>query len=103
MNQNNTKITTTASFSDALNHIKNNRGAARRNSWDPAIRIYITPGSHDFDTEPTLIHNIKGNLFQKGDSGTFTRLPEIHLSTLNLITLYNPSQEDILAEDWILY
>lgn len=91
-------------YGEALEFVKRG-GAARRKEWSGDSRIYLQQGSHDAAKlfgHTRLAAVLNAELFQAGDQGTVTRLPNINLKTADGDTLtgYTPSQLDQLAEDW---
>jgi hypothetical protein len=102
-------------FDGAIAHIKQG-GAVRRASWPRSDRyansarvgpsvIWLTRGNVHFgetDTIPPLIGGIKRSLFDNGDRGTVTRLPNIAMADTSGTSVngWVPSQADMLAEDW---
>lgn len=92
-------------FGQAIEEMKSGNAVARKGWNGKNMFIYLNKGSNDFDKNediPKLIEGIGSYLFQKGDSGTFRRLPNINMYTATGSTLtgWLASQTDILAEDW---
>jgi hypothetical protein len=91
-------------YGEALEFVKRG-GAARRKDWSAKERIYLEQGSRDTTRlfgSTRLAAVLNAELFQSGDKGTVTRLPNINRKTAGgeTETGYNPSQLDQLAEDW---
>ncbi|OWZ90364.1 hypothetical protein B9J07_27640 [Sinorhizobium sp. LM21] len=90
-------------YGEALEFIKRG-GVARRKDWQPQQIIYLQQGSHDgaLKGHKRLAAVLNAELFQTGDKGTVTRLPNINMKTPagETLTGFNPSQLDQLAEDW---
>lgn len=91
-------------YGEALEFVKRG-GVARRADWKPKQIIYLEQGSHDGTKlfgSSRLAAVLNAELFQSGDKGTVTRLPNLNMKTPGGETLtgYSPSQLDQLAEDW---
>lgn len=91
-------------YGQALEFVKRG-GVARRQEWKPQQIIYLEQGSRDASKlrgHQRLAAVLNAELFQDGDKGTVTRLPNINMKTPTGETLtgFNPSQLDQLAEDW---
>ena len=89
-------------YGEALEFIKRG-GVARRQDWKPKQIIYLEQGSRDgLKGHKRLAAVLNAELFQNGDKGTVTRLPNINMKTPagETLTGYSPSQLDQLAEDW---
>ncbi|QWY82982.1 protein of unknown function DUF2829 [Rhizobium phage RHph_X66] len=91
-------------YGQALEFVKRG-GVARRQEWKPKQIIYLEQGSRDASTlrgHKRLAAVLNAELFQDGDKGTVTRLPNINMKTPagETLTGFNPSQLDQLAEDW---
>jgi hypothetical protein len=91
-------------YGEALEFVKRG-GVARRQDWKSKQIIYLEQGSRD----ATKLHGhnrlaavLNAELFQNGDKGTVTRLPNLNMKQPDGSTLtgFNPSQLDQLAEDW---
>ncbi|MDR0823904.1 MAG: DUF2829 domain-containing protein [Prevotella sp.] len=102
------------SFGDALEAVKSGKAVAR-NGWNgKGMCIYLNKGSVDFDlpviTESpkypygSTIDGVDLGLFEPGDTGTVTRLPNINMKTAggSTVTGWLASQTDMLAEDWCI-
>lgn len=103
--------------------------AANRKSWSKDTYIYIEPGVHkqddpviykpqfdnDGDIIPKLImdieigdilneiHNISSELYIRYSDDVKTILPKIIRIVNGVTEVYNPTQNDILAQDWEQY
>lgn len=91
-------------FSDALRLMTNKGVAVRRNSWPTGAMVFLELGSHD-DPEngmcPTKILDVPIELFENGDKGTTTRLPNFKYHLRNVsVRGWTPTQHDMLARDW---
>lgn len=103
-------LPTNISFGEALQHLKNGQKIARAGWNGKGMFVYLNKGSCDFDSVPnvpggdsiTHIDGIKRELFDIGDTGTVTRLPNLNMraATGNTVTGWLASQTDLLAEDW---
>jgi hypothetical protein len=112
MNQNNQAMpqspATGLSFSQALEYLKAGRCVARAGWNGKGMFIFVNAGSHDFNAKPdeasSHIESIRTNLFNRGDTGTATRLPNINMraATGSTVTGWLASQTDLLAEDWCI-
>ena len=78
-----------------------------RSGWNgKGMFIYLNKGSvskdPENDLEFTSIDGIESSLFENGNTGTITRLPNINMrsATGSIVTGWLASQTDILAEDW---
>ena len=96
-------------FGEAIEELKKGY-AIRRSGWNgKGMKVYLNKGSYDFkpnDEQPDKIESIRSELFESGDAGTATRLPNINMraETGSTVTGWLASQRDILAEDWeVLY
>lgn len=92
-------------FGHALELMKNGQ-AVQRAGWNgKGMFIYINRGSKDFPDDeavPARIEGIRSELFDHGDYGTSTRLPNINMlaATGSTVTGWLASQTDLLADDW---
>lgn len=111
-------------FGKAVEAIKRGQ-SVRRKGWNgKGMSIYLNKGNFDYnqaeevdlsdeDKEATIEQNIKDgtlntidgihiSLFERGDIGTVTRIPNINMTTAtgSTVTGWLASQTDILAEDW---
>lgn len=92
------------SFGVALEKVKHGASVSRRGWNGPNQFVYLNRGS--FDPRPRdngePINGIPLRLFNLGDSGTITRLPNFNLHTAQgcILTGWLASQSDLLAEDW---
>lgn len=93
-------------FGEALCFLKGGARIARAGWNGKGMFIYLNPGSHAFSEEntPSFTHidGVKRELFNNGDTGTVTRLPNINMrsATGSTVTGWLASQTDLLAEDW---
>lgn len=91
-------------FGKALEFAKKG-GAIRRADWKSDSRVYLDLGSRDASKlfgRTRIEAALKAELFQTGDKGTVTRLPNLNMKTPGGETLtgWQPSQLEMLAEDW---
>lgn len=103
-----TNITNLITFGEAIESLKDGKCVAR-NGWNgKGMFIYLNKGSinkdPECDLEFTEIEGIKVKLFEHGDIGTVTRLPNLNMksATGSTVTGWLASQTDILAEDWVI-
>lgn len=104
-------------FGQALEHLKQG-DAIQRKGWNGKnMCIYLNKGSVDAASlgieegtiiphdHPTTIDGVSISLFDCGDKGTITRLPNINMSSATgaIVTGWLASQTDMLAEDWGIY
>lgn len=96
-------------FSEALSALKLGMRISRENWNGKNMFLYLNKGSIDISTLSNedsfeIIEGIPGKLFDTGDKGTFTRLPNINMSNANsrTVTGWLASQTDLLAEDWCI-
>jgi hypothetical protein len=98
-------------FGQALDVLKHG-GVIARKCWNgKGMFIYLNKGSRDVsdDSHDKLkegAENVEGipfELFEMGDKGTVTRLPNINMKNAanRTVTGWLASQTDMLAEDWI--
>ncbi len=94
-------------FADALAMMTERRVAVTRSSWPGGRYVYLKSGSHDFKSHRQFaddrIQGIPGILFDNGDNGTTTRLPNFVTGMFGgaHISGWTPTQEDMLAQDWV--
>lgn len=94
-------------FGKALKALKAGKKVAREGWNDKCMFIYLNLGSVAFGaddevTDDHLIDGINIKLFNTGDTGTVTRLPNLNMKLVSGVTLtgWTPTQADMLAEDW---
>ena len=90
-------------FGDALAALKEGKRAAREGWNGKGMFIYLNRGSVAVLPErDTTIEGISDHLFELGDNGTVTRLPNLNMraATGSTVTGWLASQTDLLAEDW---
>lgn len=93
-------------FGEAIQGIKEGRTFARKGWLTKKMCISINRGSQDFtDYQMEVLKTIAGisiDLFERGDIGTVTRLPNIWMRDGNgsIVLGYVATQNDMLAEDW---
>ena len=111
-------------FGEALDALKSGKSVAREGWNGKGLFIYLNEGSFDFSqklildipedadikekvirqTKLTHIDGIRVDLFGSGDTGTYTRLPNLNMraATGATVTGWLASQTDLLAEDWTI-
>lgn len=94
------------SFGQALQALRDGRRATRMAWGKPEAFVYLEKGSHA-PIESGMLLSIEGigaDLFEVGDTGTVTRLPNISFqgTTKNIVRGWVPSQSDLLADDWYI-
>lgn len=94
-------------FGKALKALKAGKKVAREGWNHKCMFIYLNLGNVAFgaDDEVTDNHLIDGisiKLFETGDTGTVTRLPNLNMKLVSGVTLtgWTLTQADMLAEDW---
>ncbi len=93
-------------FGEAIEALKDGKCVARSGWNGKGMFIYLNKGSVSKDSETDLeythIDGIKTSLFENGDVGTVTRLPNLNMKSASgaTVTGWLASQTDILAEDW---
>ena len=91
-------------FGKALKALKKGK-CITREKHDKSSFIYLNHGSVAY-TENSLetahIEAIKNELFEIGNTGTVTRLPNLNMKLVSgeTMTGWTPTQADMLAEDW---
>ncbi|TDW20422.1 uncharacterized protein DUF2829 [Rhizobium azibense] len=91
-------------FGKALEFAK--KGAViRRADWKKSERVYMELGSRDATKlfgRSRIEAALNAKLFQAGDKGTVTRLPNFNMKTPGGETLtgWQPTQLEMVAEDW---
>ena len=91
-------------FSRALEELKKGY-AIRRAGWNgKGMFVYLNKGAADFGNPSNgdVIDGISNELFERGDNGIRTRLPNINMRAAsgNVVTGWLASQTDMLADDW---
>jgi hypothetical protein len=89
-------------FGKALEAVKNG-DRARREFWNGrGMSIYLNAGSVEHSSDKLSISGVGRELFDNGDAGTVTRMPNINLIAADgtIVTGWAPSQNDMLADDW---
>jgi hypothetical protein len=75
----------------------------RRAAWEDNQIVYLATGSYDANVpRPEAVKAIPSNLFEEGFQGSSTRLPNFVYYNKEGIRIegWNPTQEDILSQDW---
>lgn len=98
-------------FGQAIEALKEGKKVAREGWNGKGMFIYLNKGSidgYEFDKLrgkewPMLIGKVDCNLFEKGDKGTDTRMPNFYISNVDKsYSTWVPSINDCLAEDWLI-
>jgi len=101
-------------FGEALRALKQGKRVARAGWNGKGMCIYLNKGAADLDAlgfkpgeqpaanHPSTIDGISLGLFEYGDTGIVTRLPNINMRAASgsTVTGWLASQTDMLAEDW---
>jgi hypothetical protein len=92
-------------YGQALEYVKKG-GTARRKGWKSGF-VYLELGSRDDSKlfgKSRIEAAMNADLFEKGDKGTVTRLPNLNLKNGDGTTMtgWQASQIDSLADDWEL-
>lgn len=89
-------------FSSAIRYIKAGTKACRKGWNGKGMFIYLNRGSTEDKNK--AIDGIPRYLFDDGDTGISTRLPNINMRSASgaTVTGWLASQTDMLAEDWML-
>lgn len=104
------------SFGLALEALKDGFAVAREGWNGKNMFVFLNKGSVDWQSreetpgytenseEQGFVEGIKFDLFDNGDAGTITRLPNINMraATGSTVTGWLASQTDLLAEDWCI-
>lgn len=99
---------TNLTFGQALEALKQGRRISREGWNGKNMFIFLNKGSKDFgddrDLQPAFTEGIRTELFDRGDTGTGTRLPNINMqaATGSTVTGWLASQTDMLADDWCI-
>lgn len=102
----NNQMETKLSFGQALDQLKLGKAISREGWNGKGMFVYLNKGSRDVSGEsPEGTENVEGipfHLFEMGDKGTVTRLPNVNMkaATGSTVTGWLASQTDLLAEDW---
>jgi hypothetical protein len=94
-------------FGDAVSALKSGLKVARAGWNGKNMFIYLNKGAHDSNGEcmtPDFIGGVSFDLFEAGDTGILTRMPNLNMRAADgfTITGWLASQTDILAEDWVI-
>lgn len=100
-------MSATNDFGSAIVALKQGKSVARAGWNGKGMFLFLNRGSADFPADEQRVPNIDGvpsDLFENGDTGTVTRLPNINMRSASgaTVTGWLASQTDILAEDWII-
>lgn len=94
-------------FGQAIEFMKNGFNIMRQGWNGKNMFIYLNKGNIPYNPnneEFPFIEGIRNELFEQGDVGTITRLPNLNMRAASgsTVTGWLASQTDILAEDWTL-
>lgn len=94
-------------FGTAIEFLKTGQRVAREGWNGKGMYVYINEGSISIDSVPvnsTTVGGVSISLFDLGDHGTVTRMPNINMRAADgsTVTGWLASQTDMLAEDWTL-
>lgn len=99
-------------FSAALDAVKTGRRIARQGWNGKGMFVFLNKGAHRAGPEhggpeeawPRLIGGVSADLFEKGDFGIVTRLPNLNMKSATgaVVTGWLASQTDLLADDWCI-
>jgi len=89
-------------FGQALEALKAGHAIARAGWNGKRMFVYLNRGSVCGDSIADVIDGVDRSLFDDGDTGTTTRLPNINMRAASgaTVTGWLASQTDMLAEDW---
>lgn len=91
-------------FGEALAALKQGKRVARSGWNGKGMFIYLNRGSSEHLSPDRSLHRegIPEGLFELGDTGTVTRLPNLNMKAASgsTVTGWLASQTDVLAEDW---
>jgi hypothetical protein len=93
-------------FGEAIELLKSGTLVARKGWNGKKMFVYLNKGSDPTQySKSELVEGIRGDLFDLGNEGTVTRLPNLNMKAAsgNIVTGWLASQTDILAEDWEVY
>jgi hypothetical protein len=102
------KTSTIIDFGTAIKLMKTGANVARAGWNGKGMFIYLNRGSCDWQTNDVpagdWIGGVPSDLFENGDKGSVTRMPNInmHAADGSTVTGWLASQTDMLAEDWVL-
>jgi hypothetical protein len=89
-------------FGQAIRLLKQGKRVARAGWNGKGMFLWLNKGSTDGDNIADQIDGVDRSLFDTGDTGTVTRLPNINMRSASncTVTGWLASQTDMLAEDW---
>ncbi len=96
-------------FGEAIEAAKDGKAVARTGWNGKNMRVFLNFGIHDSDKTAytiaegvVLLNGVRANLFDEGDRGTVTRMPNLNMVAADgsIVTGWLASQTDMLAEDW---
>lgn len=92
-------------FEQAIAYVKEGKIVAR-SGWNwKGLYVYLNKGSASpevYNSSFTHIGGVSKDLFDLGDDGTITRMPNLNMKAADgsTVTGWLASQTDLLAEDW---
>lgn len=95
----------TLTFGQAIEALKAGKAVARSGWNGKGMFLFLNKGSASaLPDRGTTIEGISDHLFDLGDDGTVTRLPNINMRAASgsTVTGWLASQADLLAEDWTI-
>lgn len=100
-------MTENLNFGQAIEAVKKGKRIARQGWNGKGMFVFLNKGSYDFpedEDRPINIEGVRSYLFDNGDTGTVTRLPNLNMkaATGSTVTGWLASQTDLLAEDWCI-
>lgn len=92
-------------FGTALDLMKSGKAMARKGWNGKNMYVYLVKGSVERNPNqdaPVYVRGISNKLFDSGDTGTVTRLPNFNMKLADgcVLTGWIPTQTDLLSEDW---
>ena len=97
-------LMSTITFGAAIEAAKQGKAIARSGWNGKNMYVWMAKGNYASDTEaPKVISSgVNLGLFEVGDKGTVTRMPNLNMKAADgsTVTGWLASQTDILAEDW---
>lgn len=99
-------------FGQAIEALKDGHRVSRAGWNGKGMFLWLDKGSFDAERYaqselgvPAEIEGVRSELFELGDMGTVTRLPNIRMRSASGATVVGwlASQTDMLAEDWLFF
>ncbi|WOB06484.1 DUF2829 domain-containing protein [Piscinibacter gummiphilus] len=94
-------------FGDAIHFLKLGHRVARAGWNGKGMFVYMVRGSrawNEHTPSPSFVGGVNQDHFDRGDTGTVTRMPNInmHAADGSTVTGWLASQTDMLADDWMV-